>query len=138
MPLMNDESVRTDQWLWAARFFKTRPRAANALRNGRVEVNGQRCKPAKLLAVGDLLKIEKTPRLCYEVRVTKLEKRRVGAGIAAGLYHETEAGYTARLALAEKEKLARQLVTFPTARPDRRARRKLRDLRRHCAPQENT
>lgn len=135
---MNDEPVRTDQWLWAARFFKTRPLAANALRNGRVTVNGQRCKPAKLLAVGDLVNIEKTPWLLYEVRVTQLEKRRVGAAIAAGLYRETETGRKARLALAETEKLARQLVTFPTARPDRRARRKLRALRQHREPQENT
>lgn len=134
---MSDESVRTDQWLWAARFFRTRPLAANALKNGRVTINGQRGKPSRRLAPGDLVAIEKTPWQRYEVRVVTLAKRRLGAEIAAGLYRETEAGRTARLEMAATGKLARRLVTFPAARPDRRARRKLRDLRRQRDHQGN-
>ncbi len=135
MSRMNDESVRTDQWLWAARFFKTRALAASALKNGRVLVNGQRSKPGRCLARGALLSIHNNAWLRYEVCVLTLAKRRVGAAVAATLYQETDAGRRERLAMAERQKQARQLVTFPANRPDKRARRSLRNLRQYRNPE---
>ena len=135
MSRMNDDAVRVDQWLWAARFFKSRALAASALKNGRVRVDGQRSKPGRCLARGALLSIHKSAWLSYEVRILTLAKRRVGAAVATTLYQETDAGRRERLAIAETQKQARRLVTFPAARPDKRARRKLRDLRRYRNPE---
>ena len=83
------ESVRLDQWLWAARFFKTRSLAATAAQGGKVHVRGDRAKPARAIRVGDLLQIR---RGSYEwvVTVKSLSTRRGPANEAALLYEETE------------------------------------------------
>ena len=82
------ESVRLDQWLWAARFFKTRSLAATAAQGGKVHVRGDRAKPARAIRVGDLLQIR---RGSYEwvVTVKSLSTRRGPANEAALLYEET-------------------------------------------------
>lgn len=123
------ETVRLDQWLWAARFFKTRPVAVQNIKNGRVLVNGQRAKPARTVSVGDTLTIQKTPELCFEVNVLALENKRLGAKLATALYQETEASIHNRQELALRQQLAKSLVQFPTRRPDKRERRALRSLR---------
>jgi ribosome-associated heat shock protein Hsp15 len=83
------ESVRLDQWLWAARFFKTRSLAATAAQGGKVHVRGDRAKPARAIRVGDLLQIRHES---YEwvVTVKSLSTRRGPAKEAALLYEETE------------------------------------------------
>lgn len=83
------ESVRLDQWLWAARFFKTRSLAATAAQGGKVHVRGDRVKPARAIRVGDLLQIRHGS---YEwvVAVKSLSTRRGPAKEAALLYEETE------------------------------------------------
>ena len=83
------ESVRLDQWLWAARFFKTRSLAATAAQGGKVHVRGNRAKPARAIRVGNLLQIR---RGSYEwvVTVKSLSTRRGPANEAALLYEETE------------------------------------------------
>ena len=83
------ESVRLDQWLWAARFFKTRSLAATAAQGGKVHVRGDRAKPARAIRVGNLLQIR---RGSYEwvVTVKSLSTRRGPANEAALLYEETE------------------------------------------------
>ena len=83
------ESVRLDQWLWAARFFKTRSLAATAAQGGKVHVRGDRAKPARAIRVGDLLQIR---RGSYEwvVTVKSVSTRRGPAKEAALLYEETE------------------------------------------------
>src|SRR5437764_14974830 len=81
--------VRLDKWLWAARFFKTRALAATAIETGKVEVNGERAKRAKLLQVGDSLRIRLGPYY-HVVTVRGLSEHRGPASIAATLYEETE------------------------------------------------
>ena len=91
--------VRLDKWLWAARFFKTRGLAAEAVEGGKVQVNGDRPKRARLLQLGDEVRIRLGP---YEhvVTVQGLSDRRGPASQAAGLYQETEASRSAREALS--------------------------------------
>ena len=96
------DRVRLDKWLWAARFFKTRSLAADAIEAGKVQVNGERVKRAKLLQVGNEVRVRNGP---YEhvVHVTGLSERRGSATIAATLYTETGESREAR------EKLAAQM-----------------------------
>ena len=84
----NEDKLRVDKWLWAARFFKTRSLAAHAVEAGKVLVNGARAKPAKGLKPGDELQI-RTPGFEYTVRVAQLAERRGPATLAAQLYTET-------------------------------------------------
>src|SRR4030081_1537610 len=90
--------VRLDKWLWAARFFKTRSLAADAVETGKVEVNGERAKRAKQLQVGDSLRIRLGP-YHYIVTVRALSERRGPASVAATLYEESAAGRKAREAM---------------------------------------
>ena len=125
---MADSAVRLDKWLWAARFFKTRAVASQAIRAGRVDVNDVRAKPAKTLSLGDRVRIRKSP---FEFRLTvrALSQQRGRAAQAAFLYEEDPAGKAAR------ERLAQQLRVAPTptfdgkGRPTKRDRRELERLR---------
>src|SRR5919109_2461914 len=94
-----DGKVRLDKWLWAARFFKTRALAAEAVEGGKFQVNGDRPKRARPLQPGDEIRIRLGP---YEhiVTVRALSDRRGPASQAAALYQESEASRTAREALA--------------------------------------
>ena len=98
----HDDRVRLDKWLWAARFFKTRSLAADAIEGGKVSVNGDRAKRARLLQVGDELRIRQG---AYEqvLHVKGLSNRRGSAPIAQQLYEETAASREAR------EKLSLQM-----------------------------
>lgn len=82
--LVNDK-VRVDKWLWAARFFKTRGVALDALKGGKVEVNGQKPKPSRSLAVGDVLRVTQ-PHRKVEIRVLQLTERRGNAEQAQQLF----------------------------------------------------
>jgi ribosome-associated heat shock protein Hsp15 len=88
--------MRTDKWLWAARFFKTRALAARACELGRVESNGQTAKPAREVRIGDLLRI-KNEGGDFQVRVVALSEMRGPATVARTLYGETEESIAARL-----------------------------------------
>ena len=119
--------VRIDKWLWAARFFKTRSIAAEAIDGGKVEVNGERAKRSKLLQAGDEVRIRIGP---YEhvVRVRGISERRGSATIASALYEETPESRRAR------EALAAQMRALPSLfgqgnRPSKKDRRDLRRLR---------
>ena len=100
--------VRLDKWLWAARFFKTRSLAADAIEGGKVQVNGERVKRAKTLQVGDAVQLRLGP---YEhvVVVRQTSERRGPASVAQTLYEETAESRSAR------EKLAEQLRMAPAA-----------------------
>jgi ribosome-associated heat shock protein Hsp15 len=113
---------RADRWLWAARFFKTRARARDALVAGKVEVNGARAKPARPISPGDRLQIT-TPTATYTVNVRALHTHRRPAAEARCLYTETPASVEARAAEAERRRARRDAVVFDQARPDRRERR---------------
>jgi len=95
--------VRIDKWLWAARFFKTRSAAVEAIAAGHVSVNGERTKPAKTIKVGDGIVVRRPP-LEHAVVVKALSDRREGAAIAAGLYEESAQSRERRAALAAEMK----------------------------------
>lgn len=117
------DSVRIDKWLWAARFFKTRSLAQAAVRGGHVAINGQGCKPARSVVVGDRLRITRG-EVVFEVVVAGLADRRGPAPEARRLYEETEASRERREARAEQRRLGAQVDAG--RRPDKRDRRRLR------------
>ena len=97
------DPVRLDKWLWAARFFKTRGLAVEAIDGGRVSLNGDRAKPAKVLKVGDRLSVRRPP-FEHVVVVKALSERRGPAAEAALLYEETEESRARRAVLAAEMK----------------------------------
>lgn len=118
-----DQTVRADVWLWAARFFKTRSLAKQAIDGGKVEVNGAGCKPSRPLHVGDTLKISRGEER-VELGVLALSGKRGPASVAATLYEESEASRVAREAAREQHRLLG--ANGPPRRPDKQARRELR------------
>jgi ribosome-associated heat shock protein Hsp15 len=123
------DAVRIDKWLWAARFFKTRGAASEAVLGGRVHVNGTRVKPSKDVRVGDT--IELTIRaLRRTVHVTGLSDKRGPASVAATLYDETPESIAAREQDALERRLAGPLGADLGARPTKLDRRRLEALRR--------
>ena len=122
-------SVRLDKWLWAARFFKTRSIAAEAAAGGKVHLNGDRAKPAKLVKVGDQLLVRSGP---YEwtITIAELSERRGPAIQAQSLYQETEESRVAREQRAEQLKAERRATPeFAKGRPGKRDRRKIIQFR---------
>lgn len=124
--------VRIDKWLWAARFFKTRSMAAIAAGGGKVHCNGQRVKPAKVVLLGDTLRI-KRGILEMTVVITGISAQRRSAKEAAELYQETEESVVAR----EQQRQERQLLRSihdnakPIGRPTKRDRRLIHDFTRN-------
>ena len=118
--------VRADVWLWAARFFKTRSLAKQAIDGGKIDLNDASCKPAKAVHVGDVFRISRGEER-LEVEVLALSEKRGPALVAQGLYRESEASVKAR----EEAKAQRKLVgaMAPPGRPDKQARRELRRLK---------
>ncbi|MCB1748394.1 MAG: RNA-binding S4 domain-containing protein [Gammaproteobacteria bacterium] len=124
-----DAAVRLDRWLHATRWFKTRSIAVDAINNGRVEINGERAKPAKLVRTGDVLRIRRPP-LVHEVVVTGLIERRVAAPLAQAQYAETAASIAARSRLEEQLALARVVEERRGGKLDRKDRRARERLKR--------
>jgi ribosome-associated heat shock protein Hsp15 len=123
-----DGRVRLDKWLWAARFFKTRALAAEAVEGGKVQVNGDRPKRARPLQVGDEIRVRLGP---YEhtITVRALSARRGPAPEAAGLYEETAASRTAREALAVQLKSLHAVFGPDKGRPSKKDRREIERLK---------
>ena len=134
MPHNDDESpsagrVRLDKWLWAARFYKTRSLAADAVGGGKVLVGGERVKPAKLLQAGNEVRI-RLGAFEHVVIVRAVSERRGPASVATTLYEETAASRAAREKLAEQLRLAPAgFVYEEKGRPTKRDRRELERLR---------
>jgi ribosome-associated heat shock protein Hsp15 len=127
---MNDDTdrVRLDKWLWAARFFKTRSLATEAVAGGKVEVNGERAKPAKAVKAGDEIRLRVGP---YEhvLIVRQLGGRRGPASIAQSLYDETQASREARERLAAQLKMTPPTFVYEEkGRPTKKDRRDLSRL----------
>jgi ribosome-associated heat shock protein Hsp15 len=120
---MEPQGVRLDRWLWAARFFRTRGLAHQAITGGQVHLNGQRVKAARPVRPGDRLEITRGEER-FEIQVVALAARRGPAAEARGLYEETEASSAAR---AAAQQLRRDLAGTrpPSSRPDKRARRRI-------------
>ncbi len=124
------DKVRLDKWLWAARFFKTRPLATEAVSGGKVHVNGMRAKPGRAVSVGDQLTIRRG-RYVFEIIVRGLASRRGSASQAVLLYEETEESQRNRARLAEQLKEQRTARAEQRGRPSKRDRRTMiRFLRR--------
>jgi len=123
------ERVRIDKWLWAARFFKTRSAATEAVLGGHVQVNGARAKPAREVAAGDRVEVRIGQRR-WTVVVTGLADRRGPASVAATLYEETAESVAERERRAAESRLSRPLGADLGARPTKQARRRLDALRR--------
>ena len=120
--------VRLDKWLWAARFFKTRALAAEAIDGGKVDVHGERAKRAKLVQAGDLVRLRQGP-VEWHLRVKDVAERRGSAEIAQRLYEETADGKRAREASQEQRRQAPLAFAFGDSKPGKRDRRAIRRLK---------
>ena len=114
--------MRLDKWLWAARFFKTRSLAAQAVDGGKVDVNGERGKRAREIRIGDTIVVRRPP-FEHQVVVQGLSEVRGSGRDAARLYQETEASRSARETLAYQLKHAPALTFTGGGRPTKRDRR---------------
>ena len=122
------DRVRIDKWLWAARFFKTRSQATEAVDGGKVEINGETAKPSKLVRVGDGLRL-RLGAFEYRLVVRGLGERRGSASVAQGLYEETEESRAARERQAEQLRIApAAFVWEDKGRPTKKDRRDLQRL----------
>lgn len=116
--------VRIDKWLWAARFYKTRSLAADAVEGGKVQVNGERVKPAKMLKSGDALSIRNGP-YAWEITVLAPSERRGSATEASRLYSESDQSRKEREEKSALLKTERQSNPFPGGRPTKKQRRQI-------------
>jgi ribosome-associated heat shock protein Hsp15 len=123
------EPVRIDKWLWAARFYKTRSAATDAVLGGRVHLNGARVKPSKDVRLDDTIELT-IGATRWTVLVTGLSERRGPASVAATLYAETAESLEARERQAIERRTARPLGADLGARPTKLDRRRLEALRR--------
>ncbi|WP_082113031.1 RNA-binding S4 domain-containing protein [Pseudoxanthomonas suwonensis] len=121
------EDVRLDVWLWAARFFRTRSLAKQAVETGKVDVAGQRAKASRAIRVGDALQVVRGEET-FELVVRGLSEVRGPAPVAQALYEESEASKARR----EQQRLQRAAMRdgyrAPEHKPDKRARRLIRAL----------
>ena len=130
--MMNENSktpVRIDKWLWAARFYKTRSLAAEAVSAGHIDVNAQRSKPSRSVALGDVIDIHKPPYR-YTITVMQVSDRRGSGAQAQAMYVEDVASVATRSAQREQQKLLGSATSpRPQKRPDKHDRRKLKEWR---------
>lgn len=118
------DGVRIDKWLWAARFFKTRGQARDAIRGGKVRLAGHRIKPGRQLAVDDVLSITRGEEE-FVVTVLDLDEHRVSAPSAQLKYREDPESMKRREDTAEQRRLARKAEGERQRRPDKRQRRQI-------------
>ncbi len=120
--LSQQQTVRIDKWLWAARFFKTRSIATDAVESGKIKLNGERPKPAKAIKVGDQLEVRSGPFM-FAVTVLALSDRRGPATEAAKLYVESESSKATRQSLAQQLRASAAATPLLRGRPTKKARR---------------
>ncbi len=119
-----DDDVRLDKWLWAARFYKTRSLARSMIEGGKVHYNGQRTKPGKQVETGAMIKL----RQGYderEIKVLALSVQRLSAPLAQTLYEETAESVIKREKNAEANRLNALYAPHPDTKPDKKQRRNL-------------
>ena len=127
--LSTSPGVRADVWLWAARFFKTRSLAKQAIEGGKVDLNDSPCKPAKLVYTGDTLRVTRGEERLV-CTVAALSTKRGPAPEAQKLYVETEESIAERARQREDRRLTGGALLRPDSRPDKRARRLIQDLKK--------
>ena len=118
------QSIRLDKWLWAARFFKTRALATEAVAGGKVHLNGNRVKPARAVNVGDTLSIQRG-NVAFVVEVAGLSDRRGPASVAQQLYVETEASIAERERQRELHRLAAASMHQGERKPTKKQRQQI-------------
>lgn len=121
--------TRIDKWLWAARFFKTRSLATEAVAGGKVEVNGDAAKPSKSVKPGDRIKLRLGP-VEYRLTVTAIGERRGSASVAQGLYEEAPESVAERAKVAAQRRFASAPAYEEKGRPSKKDRRDLDRWRR--------
>jgi len=119
------DKLRIDKWLWAARFYKTRRLAVEAIENGRVLIDGARIKPAKTVAVGDQLLLH-FGQTRVEIEVMALSDKRGPAPVAQQLYRESDESRVRRAEIAAQRKMQPEVFTY---RPTKRDRREIEKFR---------
>jgi ribosome-associated heat shock protein Hsp15 len=119
--------LRLDKWLWAARFFKTRSLAQQAIESGRVKLNEQRVKPAHVIKISDSISV-RVGELEWQVRVKGLSEKRGPAVQARKLYEETEASRAERERRIDLRKFSPKPAATIKGRPTKRDRRRLDEL----------
>lgn len=125
------DNYRIDKWLWAARFYKTRKLATEAVQAGHVHLNGVRAKPARSIAIDDELIITKGAYK-FTINVLALSDKRASATIAQKLYQETAQSKQLREAVTAQRK--NQTLAAPLKRPDKRERAKIIRFKNKFAP----
>ncbi|MDF2179212.1 ribosome-associated heat shock protein Hsp15 [Aliiglaciecola sp. CAU 1673] len=128
MKSAEQDAVRLDKWLWAARFYKTRALAREMVQGGRVQYNGQRCKPSKTIELGAVLKVPQGSDM-KEVVVKAISEQRRSAVLAQELYEETADSLKRREANAEARKAGALLSPRPEHKPDKKQRRDIIKLK---------
>ena len=123
------DKVRIDKWLWAARFFKTRGLARDAIKGGKVQLDGRRVKPGSTLAEGDRLTVRRGDDE-FAITVTDLGDRRLSASLAQEKYVEDPDSIARRETAAAQRKVDRQARTERPRRPDKRQRRQIKRFTR--------
>ncbi|WP_293747375.1 ribosome-associated heat shock protein Hsp15 [uncultured Paraglaciecola sp.] len=122
--LEESKSVRLDKWLWAARFYKTRSIARDAVQSGKVQYNGQRSKPGKIVELGASIKVPQGFDL-KNVIVLQVKDQRLGAPLAQLMYEETQESEAVRASNIEARKLSAFHSPKPDHRPDKKQRRQI-------------
>ncbi len=118
------DSARIDKWLWAARFFKTRSLATQAVELGRVLQNQQRIKPAHAVKLGDMIEIHQAEQV-WQLQVTRILDVRGSATMAQTMYAETAASVLQRAQATENKKYQQEPAASMTRKPTKRERRQL-------------
>lgn len=126
MPMSEQHTVRVrlDKWLWAARFYKTRTQAFEAINGGHVRLNGQRAKPGVRLQIGDQVTVRKQT-MTFVVNVLELSQQRGPATAAQRLYEEEAGSLQERERLVAARREQARLDPRPKHKPDKRQRRKI-------------
>jgi len=123
----NNDTVRLDRWLWAARFYKTRPLAVTAIKRGRITVNERKAKPSRRISLGDRLNIRKA-QLVYEATVIALSEKRLSALLASALYIESPENIATRELREQELNSNRQALV--NGRPSKKDRRLQQAMKR--------
>lgn len=124
----DDEPMRIDRWLFFVRLYKSRSLAGEAVSGGRVHVNGERVKPARVVRIGDQIAFNRGA-VPFDCEVIALPLRRGPAPEAAACYRESEASLARRAQFAERMRTATAFAPRPDTRPDKHERRELRRIR---------
>jgi ribosome-associated heat shock protein Hsp15 len=124
----DDEPMRIDRWLFFVRLFKSRSLAGEAVSGGKVHVNGDRVKPARVVRIGDQIAFNRGA-VPFDCEVLGLPARRGPAPQAAACYRESPASTARRAQVAERMRLATAFAPRPEGRPDKHERRELRRIR---------